>query len=239
MTWLTNLLQDRQLGEGRIHYHTLHQAIGWLGISLPFALWLGSLWFSDCETVQPSISHYYFTNMREILVGVLCAYALFLFTYKGYSKLDGIVSNMAAIACLGVALFPTDPVLKEGSTCQLNVVSMIAVPYHRTIHLVCAVAFFFILAMMSLFLFTRSSQNAAERTKAKRRRNRVYRVCGTLILACMGILLFTMDGGEAEKTGYTVFALEVVMLLAFGYSWLAKGEFWYHKDESIHPANSR
>lgn len=231
MTVLSNLLRDRPPGESQIHYHTLHQAIGWLGIGLPFAVWFGSLWFSECNAVQPSISHYYFTNMREVFVGVLCAYSLFLFTYKGYSKMDGFLANLAAIACLGIALFPTDPVLTKDSTCQQDVVSMITVPFHRAIHLSCAIAFFFILAMMSLFLFTRSKeQDPSKRTLQKRRRNRVYRVCGSIILICMGILTFTMNGGEGEKSGYIVFTLEVVMLVTFGYSWLTKGEFWYHKD---------
>jgi hypothetical protein len=229
MTWFSQLLQDRPPGEEQIHYHTLHQAVGWLGIGLPFVVWFGSLWFSDCATVQPSISHYYYTNMRELLVGVLCAYSLFLFTYKGYSRLDGIVANLAALACLGIAIFPTD--VAPASGCQQEVVSMIDVPYHRAIHLTCAILFFLILAFMSLFLFTRSGHDdPKKRTPRKRWRNRVYRTCGIIILACMAILAFTMKGGEGEKSGYTVFALEVVMLVAFGYSWLTKGEFWYHKD---------
>jgi hypothetical protein len=66
-----------------ITYQSIRRAVGWLGLSLPFELLLGSFLFGHCGHVQPSISHYYYTGMREIFEGALCAVALFLFPIKG------------------------------------------------------------------------------------------------------------------------------------------------------------
>jgi len=192
-----------------------------LGIFLPFVLWGGAKWIGDCSTLQPSISHYYYTNMREVFVGVLCAVSLFLFTYKGPSKLDGILTNIAAFFCLGVALFPTD--ILSSSTCQHEVTPFINLSYHATIHLTCAALFFIILALMSFFLFTRTDPDPAKLTENKLKRNVIYRICGVgMILALMAILIYFLSGGRKENQ--VVFYMEAFMLVAFGFSWLTKGE---------------
>ena len=76
-----------------ISYMTLRQAIGWLGILLPFALLIGNYLISlvtdfetGCNPFKMSISDYYYTRMGEVFVGTLCAVALFLFCYNGKKK---------------------------------------------------------------------------------------------------------------------------------------------------------
>ena len=159
--------------------------------------------------------------MREVFVGALCAVSLFLFTYKGPSKLDGILTNIAAFFCLGVALFPTD--MLGSSACQHEATPFIDVSFHATIHLTCASFFFIILALMSLFLFTRTNPNLARMTENKLKRNVIYRICGVvMILALIAILIYFLSGGRKENQ--IVFFMETVMLVAFGFSWLTKGE---------------
>src|SRR5258706_16476041 len=102
-----------------ISFQTIRRAVGYLGISLPPALVAGTFLFSSCREIEPTISHYYYTNMREVFVGVLCAVSLFLFTYKGYSRLDSLASNAAGIFILMVAMFPTN--FLECNPCQQNV----------------------------------------------------------------------------------------------------------------------
>ena len=60
----------------------LRQAIGVLGVALPFLLWFGGL--AARVALQPSISRYYHTQMHDVFVGVLCAIGLGLFAYRGY-----------------------------------------------------------------------------------------------------------------------------------------------------------
>jgi hypothetical protein len=87
------------------------------------------------------------------------------------------------------------------------------------LHLVCAGVLFVLLAVFSLFLFTRTDAAAAV-APAKRRRNRLYRVCGVIIVAA----LVAVVGAEILKL-HVLFWLESVMVVAFGVSWLVKGGF--------------
>ncbi len=90
-----------------IPQQVVKQAIGWFGILLPAALLMGNFALSACPTVQSSISHYYYTITGHWLVGILCAVAMFLISYKGYNQLDNIISSTAGFAALFIALCPT------------------------------------------------------------------------------------------------------------------------------------
>src|SRR5664279_4207021 len=91
-------------------YLTLRKAVGIIGMSLPFVLVFGK-WLFESPGIQNSISAYYYTGMRNVLVGSLCAIGVFLFSYRGY-KTDGPAGILASVFSIGVALFPTAP---EGS----------------------------------------------------------------------------------------------------------------------------
>ena len=99
-----------------VSYLNLRIGLGFVGFLLPIVLITGNFLFDNCTQVQPSISHYYYTAMGNYFVGSLCAVAMFLFFYKGPKKIDGIVANIAAIAALLVAFFPTDEA--ESSVCK-------------------------------------------------------------------------------------------------------------------------
>ena len=88
-----------------ISYKALRRLIGILGILLPVINILGGCLIGE-EPIQQSISMYYYTNMRDFLVGLLFVVSLFLITYKGYNLIDLIVSSIIGIAGLGVAIFP-------------------------------------------------------------------------------------------------------------------------------------
>jgi len=218
-----------------ISYKTLRRAIGWLGILLPVILFIGGCLFAAEMKleVQPSISHYYFTNMREIFVGTLCAVAMFLFCYKGNNKQDSRAANLAGIFALLTALFPTDIIelSKVGNTAtyyhgQAELVSFITVSFHDTIHFTCATLFFLTLAYMSLFLFTKSK---GYMTREKRRRNRIYKTCAwTMIGSILGIAAYFIGVHFKVFDDSThrpvVYVFEFIALIAFGISWLTKGE---------------
>lgn len=91
-------------------YLALRKAVGWIGILLPFTLMLGVFFIFKGEIIQKSISHYYHSGMGDVLVGALCAVALFMFFYSGHDKWDDRAGNVAAIFAIGVAWFPTTEV---------------------------------------------------------------------------------------------------------------------------------
>jgi hypothetical protein len=219
-TW-ENLNADRGPTPEVISFQATRRAIGWLGILLPFVLILGSLLFDNCCVLQPSISHYYYTNMREIFVGVLCSVSLFLFTYKGYTPMDSLAANAAGIFCLGIALFPTNPM---EFPCQQPVVSIVFFEGQGLVHYIFAALFFTTLALTSFFLFTKRSKDITRRTPEKYKRNVVYRLCAV----AMGLSLLTILLGKfvwkVPAESHLTFWMEALALLAFGVSWLTKGE---------------
>ncbi len=200
-----------------VSYLTLRQLIGYLGLGLPLVILFNTFVLSPCSVLEHSISVCYHTTMRDILVGILCATGVFMITYKGYDRRDTIGSTIAGICSIGVAMFPTNEVVICGTNTP---VATWITDLH--LHYASAAGLFVTFAYMSLRLFTLSG---GEMTPKKLIRNRIYQTCGWVIVACIVILVARMfiDGLWPDKYR-PVFWLEMVSLLAFGTSWLVKGE---------------
>ena len=196
-----------------ISYLNLRKAIGIIGIALPFVLVVGK-WLLDRPGIQSSISAYYHTVMPDVFVGILCAIGVFLFSYRGYGRRDNVAGTLAGIFAIGVALFPTSRV--EGAVARDTI---------GLLHLVFAALFFLTLAYFSLVLFRKTDPRSPP-TSRKKQRNVVYTVCGYGILACLagiaGVSLFPADAPIRDLD--PVFWLEAAAVVAFGVSWLTKGE---------------
>lgn len=161
-------MSDTSTSPDLIHsYLALRKSVGWIGTLLPFALYLGLLILAR-EGLQPSISDYYYTRVGNLLVGALCAVALFLFFYAGYSKLDDWTGHVAAVFALGVAWFPCN----EGGAITV-------------LHFTSAASLFVVLAFFSMFLFTKDDGNP---TSEKKRRNLIYYSCGGIMLAAIAAM---------------------------------------------------
>jgi len=197
-----------------VSYLTLRKAIGIVGISLPFALALGYVLAGGAGIVS-SVSGYYWTAMRDVLVGSLCAIGVFLLSYRGYETTDDVAGDLACVLALGVALCPTAPPV--GATAAQLLVGKL--------HFGFAAGLFLVLAFFSLVLFRKTDPSASP-TPRKLQRNVVYTVCGYVILACIalaaGVSLFADD--SPIKRLRPVFWLEATAIVAFGVSWLTKGE---------------
>lgn len=210
-----------------ISYLTLRKAVGLLGMLLPLFLFAGSFFRGGCA-FPPSISHFYYTPMGDVLVGVLCAISLFLFSYNGYDRRDKRAARLAALSAMLVALFPTDPGAGMANGCSRMLGD--TDPLSNTLHYASATVLFCILAYFSLFLFTRTDRSGPV-AGAKRIRNRIYRGCGRTILCCiMGIAIANLLPEAFYRYLRPLrptFTLETLALLAFGFSWLIKGEAFY------------
>lgn len=204
-----------------ISYLTLRRAVGILGISIPFVMVIGSVVFGDCREIQSSISAYYYTNMRNIFIGIICAVAFFLFAYKGYDRRDSVAGNLGCLFALGVAFFPTSVEAPLTPCIHEHIVN----PVISSIHFVSAGLFFMVLAYFSIVLFTKGSSRPTPR---KLQRNRLYRFCGYTIIVCLlGIAAYFIHFEKkypALDNLDPVFWLESIALWAFGLSWLTKGQ---------------
>ncbi len=89
----------------------------WLAIvalAMPLLLWLGSAITtapSGCLNIapQPALSNYYHCPggwMGDLFVGALCMIGFALFCYKGYTKREDIILDVAAACAVLVALIP-------------------------------------------------------------------------------------------------------------------------------------
>jgi len=190
--------------------------LGVLGVSLPVILAVGSGF-----NLQPSISDFYYTNLGIVFTGVMISFGLFLYSYKGHERenelfSDDRITHVAGILAILTALVPT--------TCANNC-AMLPPNAHNSelvgsIHLSCASGFYVIIGWMSFARFSRS------RNPHRRRRNRIYRVCGIgvwvcLFMAGLSVYLKTSFFGSID-----VFMFESLGLWFFGVAWLVKGDMF-------------
>lgn len=208
-------------GNDAVTFWRLRKAIGILGISLPILLVILSVIGVSGTEVQPSISHYYFTNLRDIFTGILCATGLFLILYKGHKnrlfwRNDSALTNLAGVMAFGIAFFPTCP-----NDCAEKVDTLVPAceGWLGLLHYGFAGVFFLILALISLAVFTIGQRNEAHEHSAWNENN-IYRICGWLIILFM-ILTFLFE--QFKVFPYSTLIFEALMLFAFGTSWLVKG----------------
>ena len=196
-------------------YLGLRKGIGYIGLFLPFVLVIGKWMLQGFGSMQPSISDYYYTDMRNVFVGALCAIGVFLMSYRGYEKADHIAGYLASGFAIGVALFPAAPPSNPSAVSS----------FIGHVHLTFAAAFFLTLAYFSLFLFTKTHPNKRMSAR-KKTRNVVYRACGWTIVGCITLVAidFAFFKNSAIQGLHPVLALESIMVWAFGISWLVKGE---------------
>jgi hypothetical protein len=194
-----------------IQYLGLRKAIGVIGIALPFVLAGGRALFEGAGLLE-SISDYYYSSMRNVFVGSLCAVGVFLFSYRGYDWRDALAAKIAAGSIVGVAMCRTTP---PGQPSDLL----------GDLHLFFAAVYFVTLVVFALVLFRKTDVPGAM-TPRKRSRNRVYAICGSIIVACLGliVIVFRLSTDSPWLSWKPVFWLESIAVVAFGVSWLVKGE---------------
>ncbi|MFC5664571.1 DUF998 domain-containing protein [Kitasatospora misakiensis] len=192
----------------------LRLGVGVLGILLPIVLPVGNSLTSARVALLSSMSASYYTHMRNVFVGGLCAIGVFLICYR-HDRREDRLSSVAGVLAIGVALFPTEPpssLVPHPSTVQTTI---------GMLHLACAVGLFGVLAYFCLRLFA-DSQAAGGRRPAQ---DWVYLVCGWVIVA--GVLTVVVAGvlHLARDWPLTLPYLgEAVAVLAFGAAWLVKSE---------------
>ncbi len=202
-------------------YLAMRAAVGVLGLLLPWTLVVGDRWLFGAREVRPSLSDYYYSGLRDVFVGVLCAIGVFLVTYKVAERsLDNQLSSVAGFAAVGVALFPTRP-LGDDATTPLQ--SLLGISTTSVVHFGSAAVFMVALAGMS-FLFGRREGRRARRSPtafSPQAWRRFHWTCSAVIVASV---LFIVLSFLTDAFGrHAVLIGESAAVLAFGASWLGKG----------------
>lgn len=184
-----------------INHHTMKLMVGLI------ALLLAGLTSTLSGGQIDAISDAYHVGgwARDVFIGSLSAIAAFLFSYNGFSRGEMWLSKLAALAAVGIALFPSPyPDFDE------------IVPH---VHYISAAVMFISLAVFCLY-FRRRARDKGHRQALWR--SHIYEACALVIGACVGLLAlhFMVDGFFTRRIPRFVFAAEAVALSAFALSWL-------------------
>lgn len=210
----------RKNGELVVSYLTLRQAIGAVGLLMPFVVKIGGWWFENVTTTG-SISAYYYTGMRDVFVSTLVLVGALMACYRSTHVVDTVISVVAGLAAAGIGLFPMAPVFAHEILARFPDMDEQRCYLNRGIlgyHFIFVTVFFALCFVMITFRFT--AFTPAEPAQEMRRRNAIYRVCGVLMLLAflaIGVLAF-------RKKGESIFWPETVAVVSFGVAWLVKGQ---------------
>lgn len=200
-----------------ISYYTLRVLIGATGILLPLLVVIGKWISNGTPALEFSISDYYDNRAGgDILVGVLFVLGFFLLSYKGPEKIDNRAADVGCVAALGVALFPTTYCMG----CWV---------YYM--HFIFALTLFSVFIFFSLVLF-RKTDPEKQMSPEKKNRNKIYLVCGIIMIACIAAIAFSLivlKQTISEKYSL-VYWFESIALASFGFSWITKSEALFLKD---------
>jgi hypothetical protein len=228
---------DRATNGLIIDYKTLRQLIGWMGIALPFVVYLGNWIFfthhvAACllpsSKVPYSLSGYYYTHMRGVFTGAFCAIGVFLTAYNGFGRLEQVITTLAGLSMIGIAIFPTNPspTFKADQTgaCEPLVPVAYNASAHQAligdVHQACLIVLIITLCATA-WLFRCDQPEEPVTSRAK-----VLYLGSVVGIAVGGVGALTQnflsDSVKAETPW--LFWFEIVAILFFGLAWFVKGE---------------
>jgi hypothetical protein len=152
----------------------------------------------------------YYTHMRNVFVGSMCAIGVFLIGYRR-TRVDNWLSSFAGTFALLVALFPTS--LAGTGTSD---------DWQPRVHTFSAFALLILLGLFCVWRFPKGDARKQFMTKAAS--DRVYVGCG-LGMALFGLLevLNTFTGIGWDGLITPTYVSESGAVLLFGVAWLLKG----------------
>jgi hypothetical protein len=187
-------------------YLSLRVGIALIGVTLPVMLWLGGS--TAGSSLLGSMSAYYYTGMRNVFVGALCAVGVALVLYKGFSREEDLALSLAGVLAICVALFPT----AEGG--QRTIVS--------NVHVIAAVGFFLCLAYVSVFRASDTLLLVRDVNRAHLL-ERAYRMLGAAMVASPAFALVLARVLQSPGSDSSVvFFVEAFGVWAFAAYWIVK-----------------
>lgn len=161
-----------------------------------------------------SISATYYASSKLWMIGLLFAAGITFLCYKGYDKIDDIITSISGICAINVAAFPCACAAAGSREGLFN----LPIGVSNVIHCISAALLFVSFAVMIWFRFTLSG---GEPTGRKALRNKIYKICAAVIAAFMISQILTSG---VFHIGWMTVVNEAFMLTAFAIAWLVKGE---------------
>lgn len=208
-------------------YFLMRTFVGILGFALPFILFIGEAVLDDAKwTARGSLSAYYHSGMRDFFVSILAVVGILLVTYKINEKnRDNFLSLFAGAAAIGVAIFPTGiPLDVDARPTPLQ--GFLGEDRAEVIHFSCALVFVVFLGILCLDFARREGKRKQERNGHHARFPpkfwfRFHLLMAILIFCGIAYIPLARSFDFFEK--HSILIGEIVVTVAFGLSWLAKG----------------
>jgi hypothetical protein len=190
-----------------IDHRTLKLIVGVIAISLAGL----TSFFAKYRITSISGAYYEGGWSQIILIGFLFAIAAFLLAYNGLSTREMVLSKVASVAALGVAIVPCD--------CPGHPELPVFAPEVPYVHNASAATMFLILAFFCYEFYRRAQAKGYVEAK---RRARIYVACGVLIVVSILVMAIDKltDHALSVRFDKLTFVGEGVALVSFGVSWL-------------------
>jgi hypothetical protein len=201
-------LQDHMAGT----YFSLRWGMVVMAFAFPIVITLGGFFLYNTGLLA-SLSSYYYTDVRDVFVGLLVAIGACLYLYKGFSMSENVALNLAGVFVVAVAMFPTQSNCENG--CALF-----------TTHTVAAVLFFLCIAYVAIFKGP-ETLSLLDDEKLRKKYRRTYKTLGTVMIVSPAVALIASLILEAStgKKFVIVFA-----------EWLAVwifAAYWFFKSREL------
>jgi hypothetical protein len=208
---------DSSINKKVFDYRALRLLVGIIAFAIPVFVTIIS------SGPLSSISASYFTEARDVFVGMLFVVSAFLWAYNGHTKTQSYASKIASISAISVAIFPT-----VCDKCETSTLSII--------HYVSALILFSMLTYFCLGPFRNKTKGQGGK---KGRRSRIYLICGLVMAGSMlglGICELALSDELMVRLRITYWA-ETVALFSFGCAWMVAGKYFQplvDKEDELH-----
>ncbi len=201
-----------------------------IGFVLPLLTTLGGL---PARSVNPpgwwySISAAFYATSCIFMIFAISGFAFFLGTYGGYDLGDRITSAFSATTAFLILVFPCKTDFTGPTTGLLNLPTETS----NIIHCIDATLLFGSFAYMIGFRFTKTRKNWP-RTKKKKERDKIYKICAAVIVAAMISQVIT----SIAELKFMTIVNETVMLWAFSFAWAVKSGIFKRFNDGVSEKN--
>jgi hypothetical protein len=184
--------------------------VGVIGVLLPLVLVIGNRTVFGQSGILPSLSDYYHSDMRNWFVGSLWAIGSGLLVYLAARRnlADSVISFVAGLVAVGVALFPTN-----APHTASTIVSKL--------HVAFAAVLFVLLGIICFRFGNRDGKRKDRSVRWRTTWRAVHRGCAIVIW--VAVVASVALAARGSDDNHAVFVGETVAVLAFGFSWFLKG----------------